>query len=277
MMSPSNKLPPYVAELLAAERQAPRPSIQAERRVRARVAASVVATAGATALAASTAQAAAAAGVAIKTGGLGALGAKLTVVAFSVGVLSTAGVVTYRHHAAVEAKTTANRSGLVAKTSRGRRTTTVEPTPATTAPPPAPLAPTAPPAAPPIVMPVVSAPVVPATGSDRPRPPTVAPSAPPAHGDDESASTLAGESPLIEQARTRIAGGDPHGALALLAAHARRFAHGQLEEEREALWIHALVLQGHASEAQVRAREFERRFPNSIQRESVRTAVQSIR
>src|ERR1017187_6654126 len=91
MIAPSNKPPSYVAELLEAERQAPRPPMDIERRVRGRVAATLVASAaGATSLAASSA-AATVAGVSVKVGGIASLGVKLSVLVVGVGVLGTAG------------------------------------------------------------------------------------------------------------------------------------------------------------------------------------------
>src|ERR1017187_2606563 len=91
MIAPSNKLPSYVVELLEAERQAPRPPMDIERRVRGRVAAALVASGGgATSLAASSA-AATVAGVSVKVGGIASLGVKLSVLVVGVGVLGTAG------------------------------------------------------------------------------------------------------------------------------------------------------------------------------------------
>jgi hypothetical protein len=242
MTSPSNKLPPYVVELLAAERAAPRPSVEAERRVRAAVAATVVATAaGATATFAATAQASAAAGVAVKAGGLGALGAKLSLVAISVGMLGTAGVVTYREHVAAEAKAKVAPRVVSAKkiASRPRQPRVGGPPPSKETPvrqlPEAP---------------VMPAPLALAPQLDRPaRPAPPARAAAPARDDDDLDGTLAGESPLIENARARIGEGNPERALALLAWHARKFPHGQLAEEREALWVQALVRKGAATEA----------------------------
>jgi hypothetical protein len=278
MMSPSNKLPSYVSELLAAERAAPRPSVETERRVRARIAATVVASAGATTLAATTAQAAAMAGVAVKTSGLGVLGAKLSVLALGVGMLGTAGIVTYRHRADVAARTAVAARAVAHKpaSSRPRHPGGSQVPPEM---PPA-VAVTADETPLPAGPPVLPAPVAPLARLEHPARPAVARPARPAEPtavEPERDGTLAGESPLIEGARVRIGQGDAGGALALLAAHARRYARGQLEEEREALWVQALVREGAVGEARVRAAEFERRFPHSIQLATVRAAVSSIR
>jgi hypothetical protein len=64
--------------------------------------------------------------------------------------------------------------------------------------------------------------------------------------------------------------------LLLLGQHARRFGHGQLAEEREALWVQALVANGNTEEARTRAVQFRRHFPRSIQIEIVNAAIHSI-
>jgi len=273
------KLPSYVSDLLNAERNAPRPSAEVERRVRARVAATLVATAatavGTTSLAASSATAATAAGAAMKTGGLFALGAKVSVLAIGVGVIGTAGMVSHRHHAASVAKTVAAKQ-MVAHQPASRSPRMPIPVLAE------------PPVAEPEALPgIAESPVASdriATPQTLPTPPCERASAVAAvrtgvvsrTGDQYDPGSLADESPLIERARARLEAGKPSEALLHLGQHARRFGHGQLEEEREALWVQALVANGNAAEARARAVQFRRHFPHSIQIETVHAAIHSI-
>jgi hypothetical protein len=53
------------------------------------------------------------------------------------------------------------------------------------------------------------------------------------------------------------------GALPLLTLHARRFPHGRLTEEREALRVKVLVGLDRRTEARRAARSFARVFPKS--------------
>ena len=271
------KLPSYVSDLLNAERNAPRPSAEVERRVRARVAATLLATAatavGTTSLAASSATAAT--GAAMKTGGLFALGAKVSVLAIGVGVIGTAGMVSYRHHEATVAKTVAAKQ-RVAPQSASRLPRM--PTPVLAEPL----------LAEPEVLPGISE--SPAA-SDRIATPPPLPTAPSERvpavasqragvmsrtGAQYDPGSLADESPLIERARVRLGEGKPTQALFHLGQHARRFRHGLLEEEREALWVQALVANGNAAEARARAVQFLRHFPHSIQIETVHAAIHTI-
>jgi hypothetical protein len=275
MMPTSHELPSYVSDLLEAERRAPRPSAEVERRVRARVAATLVATAvtaaGATSLTASSATAATAAGAAVKTGGLIALGAKLSVLVIGVGVIGTAGIASYRHHLASETKTVAARRTMAhqAASSSPRMPTRVlvEPLPA------APVASeTA--AASPLLPTLPTLPTAPTEGSSTVA--TVRAAEVPRRGAPRDPGTLAEESPLIDRARAQLGAGKPSLALLLLGQHARRFGHGQLAEEREALWVQALVANGNTEEARTRAVQFRRHFPRSIQIEIVNAAIHSI-
>jgi hypothetical protein len=261
MMPLSRKLPSYVSDLLEAERQAPPPPAEVERRVRARVTAALLATAGttaaATSLAASPAAAATAAGAAVKTGGLLALGAKVSVLAIGLGVMGTVGTVAYRHHAASGAKTMVAKRTFAHNTASSSRVPTrvlVEPlSPKPELPAPA----TAPSERAPVAAVVRAVEVAKRIVDHEP-------------------GSLAGESPLIDQARTQLAAGKPSLALLLLGQHARRFGHGQLEEEREALWVQSLVAKGDGAEARARAVQFRRHFPRSIQIEIVNAAIHSI-
>jgi hypothetical protein len=75
--------------------------------------------------------------------------------------------------------------------------------------------------------------------------------------------SLSAESAVLLAARRSLSSGDAAGALVQLRAHARRWPRGTLEQEREILLIQALVRQGEAAAAGVRARRFLHRFPDS--------------
>lgn len=76
-------------------------------------------------------------------------------------------------------------------------------------------------------------------------------------------TTLAAEMQLLRRARVALREGDPSRALAELKAHARRFASGQMVEDREALRVQALCDAGRGSEARVAASAFMRAHPGS--------------
>jgi outer membrane protein assembly factor BamD (BamD/ComL family) len=92
-------------------------------------------------------------------------------------------------------------------------------------------------------------------------------------GKDQS---LAAERNLIEMARTALARGRIDGALATLHRHARRFAKGQLAEERDSLYVQALVAKGDFAQARERATRFRRQHPSSLFQAAVEQALQSI-
>ncbi|HVH42843.1 MAG TPA: hypothetical protein VM925_10890, partial [Labilithrix sp.] len=85
-----------------------------------------------------------------------------------------------------------------------------------------------------------------------------------------------GERALIDTARTALARGLASDALAATDSHAKRFPHGRLAEEREALAVQALVAKGDAPAARTRAARFRRSFPDSIFRAAVDSAVASL-
>jgi hypothetical protein len=60
------------------------------------------------------------------------------------------------------------------------------------------------------------------------------------------------------------AGRDFSAALALVAEHARRFSHGRLAEEREALRVQSLAGAGRTDEAARAVSAFAERFPRSV-------------
>lgn len=87
---------------------------------------------------------------------------------------------------------------------------------------------------------------------------------------------LGTERKLVEMARTALTRGQINGALASLDRHARLFPHGQLAEERESLYVQALLAGGDAVRAQKRAEQFHRQFPRSLFGPVVDQALQSI-
>ena len=75
---------------------------------------------------------------------------------------------------------------------------------------------------------------------------------------------LAAESRLVDTARSALAHGDYAAALVAVTNHERRFPHGRLAEEREALQIQALAGAHQDSEARTRAEAFRARYPDSF-------------
>jgi hypothetical protein len=84
---------------------------------------------------------------------------------------------------------------------------------------------------------------------------------------------LAEERAVIEMARSALARREPALALTHLENHGARFPSGQLAEEREALWVSALVAAGRKPEAKARAAAFSLRFPQSLLGPSVAEAA----
>jgi outer membrane protein assembly factor BamD (BamD/ComL family) len=81
---------------------------------------------------------------------------------------------------------------------------------------------------------------------------------------------------LLDEARTALSAGNTDQALASTDMHARRFAHPQLGEEREALGIQALVGGGRYDEARARAARFRAMWPNSLFLPAVDASIASI-
>jgi hypothetical protein len=121
----------------------------------------------------------------------------------------------------------------------------------------------------PVVSPRASAPV-PATvavaAADTEAPVTIAP--PRRHIAGKASTTAArpsnAELELLRAARQEVTRGDFTGALATIAEHVRRFRHGGLVEEREALRVKSLAGLGRHEEAQRAAAQFHARFPHSV-------------
>lgn len=79
------------------------------------------------------------------------------------------------------------------------------------------------------------------------------------------ADALAAEASLLAAAQTALRDGDATRALAVAETHRARYPRGVLVEERERLAIEALLRLGRRDAAVLRARDFDRRFPDSIQ------------
>jgi hypothetical protein len=105
---------------------------------------------------------------------------------------------------------------------------------------------------------------------------SAAPSAPKPSTAPDDARDLAAELRLIERARSALAAGDAGTALSALREHAAHYARGTLEQEREALWVKALVGAGRFGEARAASQRFAERYPNSTLLDSVNAAVRTI-
>lgn len=91
-----------------------------------------------------------------------------------------------------------------------------------------------------------------------------------------SDTALAGERGILDIAHTALARGQTDGAIAELEKHARLYPKGQLAEEREALWVQALVGAGRYADARARGAQFGRQFPKSMLLPTVRATLESI-
>lgn len=77
----------------------------------------------------------------------------------------------------------------------------------------------------------------------------------------------------LEKARTLLTEGQVTATLAQVRKHVISYPHSALEQERQALYVKALVAADRMIEARVRAAAFVKRFPNSPLRGSVEKAV----
>lgn len=132
--------------------------------------------------------------------------------------------------------------------------------------------------APPPVTVVAEAPPKPAPPAVVPEPVVVKPAEPPPVKVEEPRvarpvvkaptasrdTELSSERALLEVARTSLAKGDVTATLDAVRKHEKDFANGRLVEEREVLFIQALVQAGKKDEATKRAQEFRKRFPDSL-------------
>jgi hypothetical protein len=104
-------------------------------------------------------------------------------------------------------------------------------------------------------------------------PPPGAGSKPPPHA---GIPQLDAERALLDTARTALVSGESDTALAALDRHARAYARPMLGEERDALFVQALVRAGRYDEARTRAEAFRHRTPNSLFLPAVDNAIGSI-
>ncbi len=91
-----------------------------------------------------------------------------------------------------------------------------------------------------------------------------------------ASSSLSVEQLLLDQARAALTAHEPERTLALLSEHARRFSRPQLGEEREALAIQALAVEGRFDEARARGARFRASAPNSLFLPAVDATLASI-
>jgi len=265
MREPLDPLPQHVADLLEAERAVAPPRQEVQDRVRARVAATLI---GATTTGAATTVAAA---KGVGTLALASLATKATLIAVVVVSAGAGGVVLHRRHLATQGvtytQTQPPKVSRVANDPRAETAISPVPTPAPSLAPPA----------------TTFAHEQPHLGKG----PTVerrqvrAVERTPVHDGvpDTAAETpeeLADENALIEAARSALGARDAQAAAGFLQRHARLHPAGQMEEEREALWVQTLIAEGDAPGARARAETFRRRFPHSIQLEAVSAALEKI-
>jgi hypothetical protein len=91
-----------------------------------------------------------------------------------------------------------------------------------------------------------------------------------------SRGNLAAEQALLDVARASLGRGDSGAALREIGTHRRRFPKSALTEEREALAIKALVLNGNYDEAKERGVRFGERYPNSVLLSSIKDTLATI-
>jgi RNA polymerase sigma-70 factor, ECF subfamily len=125
--------------------------------------------------------------------------------------------------------------------------------------------------------PVSTAPALPMPSSA----PTTAPlevAPPPTSAPDDAAATFANERVLMGRAEAAMAEGNPDAALDALREHARRFhGGGRLAQQRETLWIAALLRAGRKEEARIRLEGFAQAYPNSPSLPKLRKAAAAAR
>jgi hypothetical protein len=107
--------------------------------------------------------------------------------------------------------------------------------------------------------------------------PSSAPSAiplPPSSAPTLRLSQLAAERAILDEARRALAQGDAGQALDRLERHRRMFSSPQLAEERDAMWIQALIKADRREEARARGEAFRKRYPDSLFSSAVDSALE---
>ncbi len=257
MNGEDDRLTPELQSLLAAERDAAGPDAGARERVAGRLGRTLgvtLAAAGASAAATSGAQTVLPRALVGKS-----LAAKLLVAALvggiGAGAVVTTVVLVHRHTAAHAAPVATPRVAPQPALPALAPSLSALPTPSPPAPAPSLLA-------------------APGTSLSAVEPASTG--APPSRSETHRAprhTDLAAERALLADARAAMQAADAARALAILDDHARRFAHGQLTEERDAMRVGALWLAGDHAAARRHAAEFVRRHPNSLFLPSVERAV----
>jgi hypothetical protein len=87
---------------------------------------------------------------------------------------------------------------------------------------------------------------------------------------------LDSERALLDSAHIAMVAGDRDTALRALERHARKYPHAMLGEERDALFVQALVHAGRYDEARTHADAFRRHTPGSLFMPAVDAAIASI-
>lgn len=86
---------------------------------------------------------------------------------------------------------------------------------------------------------------------------------------------LAVERTLLERARAALVAGRTGQAIEAATMHQRRFPEGRLVEQRERLWIQALISSGDLTGARRRLEDLERTYPDSLFLPDLRAALRS--
>ncbi len=128
-----------------------------------------------------------------------------------------------------------------------------------------------------VAPPALEAPAATATATGATMPAPAASAAPaPATAPLSRASQLSAERILLDEARAALTQGDPVRAIDRLERHRRTFPSPLLAEERDAMWIQALVKAGRYDEARTRAAAFQKQSPDSLFTSVVASAIDSI-
>lgn len=85
---------------------------------------------------------------------------------------------------------------------------------------------------------------------------------------------LAAERAILDVARTALARGEGAQSISASREHERRFPRGALAEEREAIYVQALVLGGDKAAARARAIRFRQEYPDSMLLPAVAAATE---